>query len=337
MKEIDWDHLPPSTATQVSVSVRDFTNREAATELGNVVGQCVMELGSFMDLATLDGVTIAIDYDAALAGIDQGMEGLRRLDRTDTEELQGFAKTCQVLRDGSVKSHIIFNAAMLVPLIAGDAATAEDREMAIGFIAHECAHVEVDARMAEVVPESRLGASSSDFERAVLFQIAEIAWSEYAVCRLSARFAPRQNQQHAESVAAVMPGARARANEAIRSYRTHGDLRRLLAEAGSELCQPIKAVAYLLGGMDAEGLGWTDFPEARSVIEKAGYADLVDRLHECCEALWETRSEWSTDKDVLGSLTELTRDVLASGGIHLRRGEDGDCHINVPFTPDTMP
>lgn len=317
--------------------MRDFTNREAATDLGNVLGQCVMELGSFMDLATLDGVTIAIDYDAALAGIDQGIEGLRKLDRTDTEELQGVAKTCQVLRDGSVRSHIVFNAAMLVPLIAGDAVTDEDREMAIGLIAHECAHVEVNARMDEVVPESRLGATSPDFERAVLFQIAEIAWSEYAVCRLSARFAPRQNQQHAESVAAVMPGARARANEAIKSYRTHGDLRRLLAEAGSELCQPIKAVAYLLGGIDAEGLDWTEFPEVRAAIEEARYADLVDVLHMRCRALWNTRADWSADEDVLGPLTELTRDVLASGGIHLSRGEDGDCHISVPFTPATMP
>ena len=117
-----------------------------------------MTLGSFMDLSTLEGITIAIDYDAALADIDQGMEGLPPLDRTVTDELRGVAKTCQIVRDGAVRSHIVFDAAQVVPLIAGDAVTDDDRKEVIGLIAHECDHVDINARHQAVVPDARLAA-----------------------------------------------------------------------------------------------------------------------------------------------------------------------------------
>lgn len=338
MDDIDWDNLPPTTApASVSVSVQGFTNKEAAVALGNSVAECIMTLGSFMDLSTLAGVTIGVDYDAALASIDQGMEGLRPLDRTNTEEMQGVAKTCQVVRNGEVKSHLAFNAAMIVSLIAEDETTPEACQSAIGIIAHECAHVEVNARMEALVPDARLGAHIDDFERAVLFQIVEIAWDEYAVCRLSARFAPRQNEQHADTVRAVLPDARKRANEYIKTYRIHGSLHRLLSEAGFELCQPIKAAAYLLGGMDAGNLTWKDFPEARAAIEAGAYGDFVDALHERCRMLWDSQADWSTEADVLAPLIDLTRDVFESGGIYFHRSWDGEWHMKVPFTPETMP
>ena len=94
MDEIDWDNLPPTTApSQVAVLVQGFTNQDEAIELGKTVGECLATLGSFLDLSTLDGVTIGIDFDAALASIDQGIDGLKPLDRTDTEAMQGVAKT----------------------------------------------------------------------------------------------------------------------------------------------------------------------------------------------------------------------------------------------------
>jgi hypothetical protein len=335
--DIDWDNLPPSTATEVAVQVRDFNNREAAKRLGEAVGDAVVTFGSFMDLSTLEGVTIAIDYDAALADIDQGIVGLRPLDRTNTDELQGVAKTCQVMRNGVVKSYLVFNAVMLVPLIANEASSDDDRKSAIGIIAHECAHVQINTMMEERVPDARLGAKIADFERSVLFPIAAIAWDEYAVCRLSARFARLQNVQHADTVETVLPGARSRANEQIKAYRLHGNCYRLVGEGGYELCQPIKAVSYLLGGMDADGFGWDAFPTARAVIEAGGYGALVDALHAACRTLWDSQSNWSADDDVLAPLVDLVRDTFASGGIHFYQDQSGEWGIKVPFSAETMP
>lgn len=336
MREIDWDNLPPTTTPQVPVIVKGFSNREAATELGKNVGECVATIGSFMDLSTLDGVTIAIDYDAALAEIDRGMAGLKPLDRTNTEELQGVAKTCQVMRDGFRKSHLVFNAQMLVSLIAGEAATDDDRKSAIGIIAHECGHVQVNAQLDVFVLDARLGAVIADFERAVLFQIANICWDEYAVCRLSAPFAPLQNEQHAATVIAVVPGALERARAHITAYRIHGDNQRIISEAGGELCQPLKAIAYLFGGMDADNLDWHDFPDAQAAVEEAGYAELADALRRHCRSLWESQAEWSVDQDVFAPLIDVAREAFELGGIHFYQSS-GEWCISIPFTPETMP
>lgn len=337
LHDIDWDNLPPSTVPACQVSVRDFDNTEAANQLGEIVGAWVHAIGSFMDLANLAGVTVAINYDSALADIDQGMDGLRPLDRTDTPELQGVAKTCQVVRGGAVKSHIVFNASMLVPLIAGDACTADDRLGALGIIAHECGHVEINAKMEALVPDARLGARITDFERSVLFPIAAIIWDEYAVCRLSARFAPKQNEQHAETVISAVTGARDRANEYIKSYRLHGDLYRLLGEAGQELCMPLKAAAYLLGGMDADGLGWDNFAEARAAIETGGYGELTDSIGSGCQALWDSQQEWSAEQDVLAPLIDIVRDTFSSAGIHFIQDTAGEWQMRIPLTPETTP
>ena len=336
MREIDWDNVPPTTTPQVPVIVKGFSTGEAAAELGKTVGECVATIGSFIDLSTLDGVTIAIDYDAALAEIDRGMTGLKPLDRTNTEELQGVAKTCQVMRDGAAKSHLVFNAQMLVALIAGEAAGDDDRKSAIGIIAHECGHVQVNAQLEALVPDARLGAVIADFKRAVLFQIANICWDEYAVCRLSAPFAPLQNEQHAATVVAVAPGARARAREHITAYRIHGDNHRIIGEAGSELCQPLKVIAYLLGGMDAGNLDWHDFPNARAAVEEGGYIELADELRRHCRSLWDSQTEWSADEDILAPLIDVTLAAFELGGIHFYQCS-GEWCISIPLTPETTP
>src|SRR3546814_17854501 len=114
-------------------------------------------MGSFFDLSLLDGVTVAVDYDAALASIDQGMDGLRPFDRTNTEELKGVAKTCQVRRDGVTKSHIVFNAAMLVQLIEVEQTSQAERQEAMGLIAHEWGQGEINTTLDAEVLDSRIG------------------------------------------------------------------------------------------------------------------------------------------------------------------------------------
>lgn len=329
MDDIDWDNLPKST-TPVGLNVRviGFDNQEAATTLGRAVAEAVAVFGSFMDLSTLDGVTVGFDYDYALASIDQGMDGLPPLDRTDSDELQGVAKACRVVRDGVVKTHLVFGAEQLVPLIAGDAVTTVDRQFSIGLIAHECGHVEVNAMNERFVPDARLGAVIAEYDRAMMLPAAVIFWDEYAVCRLSAPFARNQNAGHADSVAGVTSGARIRSDAHIRAHRLHQNHLRTLGETATELVTPLKTVSYLLGGMDAEGTGWEDFPETRRIIETAGYGELVDDLHRELQLMWDTRDRWDQDDDVFAPIVEIVREALASGGVTLDRKPDGSWHAN---------
>lgn len=335
--EDDLEELPPSTVPlPLSVNVRGFTDGEIGERLGYAVAEVISVVGSYIDVSKLDGVTIACDYDQALAELDRGLEGLRPLTRSDTEEMQGVAMSPAVMRDGEVKTHLVFDAAYMVPLIL-DEATDEDRAMTYGMIAHECAHVEVTAEKERNVPEARFGTPIEGYERAVMFQVAEVAWDEYAACRLSAMFNRRQNETHAETVIASARDIRERANATIRDYRLHGDLDRLVGEAGPILCQPMKAAAYLLGGMDAVGAEWADFPAVEVALANEDYLDLVNQLWSELRRLWDTRGEWEPTLAVFGGLEDIAAEVFYEGGLIFTSGADGSCHISVPFRPGTLP
>ena len=250
--------------------------------------------------------------------------------------MQGIAMSPAVLRDGEVMTHIVLNAAMLVPLIS-DEPDEEARAMAVGIIAHECGHVQVTADKERAVTDLRLGTRIDDYERGVMFQLAEVAWDEYAACRLSAPFAKGQDLMHAVTVATAAATARERSNAAIRAYRRHYDLHRLVAEAGLALATPLKAAAYLLGGMDAEEEAWDKHPEARAALDTGGYGDLVDGMHAELRSLWDSRASWKPTLDIFRGVEDVARDMFRSGGIHFRRNGTNGWRIDVPFTPDTMP
>ncbi len=332
----DAIELPESTVPAgLGASVQGFINEEGARALGSVVLGWIHGLGRLIDLSTLDGVTIAIDYDAALAGLDRGLDGLRPLSRSNSEEMQGVAMSPAVIRDGQVKTHLIFNAAMIAALAVEDAPE-DEVQLAIGIIAHECAHVEITAQKEVAIPDARFGARIEGYERTILFQLAEVCWDEYAACRISAPFALNQNEHHAETVAGVVAVARDRSNAAIRSYRRHGDLDRLVGEAGPALCEPMKAVAYLLGGMDGANETWADQSVARQALEAGGYGDLVDELHQALRALWETQGQWDPTLDTFGPLLAIGKRVFEAGGIYFSSGPDSSARIDVPFTLDTI-
>ncbi|RZK03386.1 MAG: hypothetical protein EOO76_03045 [Novosphingobium sp.] len=342
MPDIDWDDLPPTTLPPgISVSVQGFDNLEAAQLLGQTVGEIVALVGTVIDVSMLDGITIAADYDAALAALDRGIDGLRPLSRSNSDEMQGIAMSPAVMRDGIVKTHLAFDAERLAPLMAeqilGQTISIADKAHAVRIIAHECAHVQITARKERGIPDARFGTRIEGFERVVMFRLAEVAWDEYSVCRLSAPFARGQSRDLADTVIACADGARERADASIRAYRSHGDIERLVDEAGYELCQPMKAVAYLLGALDGAGIGWGEEPGAREALDRGGFGDLVNELHAILGSMWDTQDAWEPSWSVFAPLEVWAKKLFASGGIHFHTSPDGNCSIDVPFTAGTMP
>ncbi len=70
---------------------------------------------------------------------------------------------------------------------------ADVQATSIGIIAHECAHVQITMEKELAIPEARLGTRINGYERALMFQLAEVFWDEYAACRLSAPLATRHS------------------------------------------------------------------------------------------------------------------------------------------------
>ncbi len=70
----------PATAPEnISVSLRGFDTEEHARAFGNLVAAYVRAISRYIDLSTLDGITIAGDYAQALLDLDRGYATTHKL------------------------------------------------------------------------------------------------------------------------------------------------------------------------------------------------------------------------------------------------------------------
>jgi hypothetical protein len=114
--EPEEQHTRPTTAPdKFTISARAFDSEERAQKLGSLVEAFIRELSRQFDLSRLDGVTVAHDYAQALLDLDRGYDTTFQLTPSDTHVV-GIAMTPTVIRDGTLKSHVLLNAAYMAPL-----------------------------------------------------------------------------------------------------------------------------------------------------------------------------------------------------------------------------
>ena len=330
----DGSPLPPPTAPKnISVSIKNFQSDEHAERFAHVIANTVYTISRLIDLERLDGITVAYNYDDALVQLDRGYQPSRPPSRTSDGHNVGVAMSPAVLRAGVVKAHLLFLAPVVLPL---EDLAHKDYQQALYIVAHECAHVEDFKNRDVCFPGTILQRQITDQEEAILERFAGALWDEYAACRASAIFGEAQTAIREEIFAKALPGARERANAAIRSYRYHGNIDRVLEEAGSTLCEPLRFAAYLIGHVDGRNASLDDVPRARDLLSGSSYEPFVNRLRDVLRGLWLRRGRW-TSLSEFKPLREIARDLLADGGIILQPRNDGTLYVNIPFRQETMP
>lgn len=327
-----YEELPSPTVSQgLPITSFGFSDRDSASRFAFILGDAVAFISRVIDLERLDGITVAFDYGQALANLDRGYIPSVPLTYTQTNELVGVAMTLPVLRDGCVKSHMVFNALYILPL---ENPESENFNLALSLVAHECGHVAelkyYDQAFPGIIPQRHI----HDQVDAILEQVQTSCWGEYVACRSSAIFGRDQTQIYAQNFTSVLSLARPRANDAIRAYRRHADIRRLLVEAGGPLWEPLRTASYLLGHLDGLNATIDEVPSARDQLAANPYNVFVTRLHDALRLLWSRRRVWESLAE-FDSLKQIGRDVLAAGGLILHRLPDGRAYVDVPFTPET--
>jgi len=317
------------------VSVHGIQNHYGAECLGQGMIALVREIGRYIDISTLDGITIAVDFDAALRELDRGIEGLRQEERTNDEGLIGVGKAVAVKRGGEIKTHIVlFADPVCVLALAEDERNMEDFRVALAIVAHECAHVEENAARERQFPGILLDQTPAGYVRLLERQFAEAFWCEYAVCRISARLARNEGQRFRVNLTSRLNDARTHAREAIRSYRFHGDVERVLQEVGGAVLEPLRMASYLFGHLDGTSDEKCDVAaelQAADPIFVAAIGELVSQMR----LLWNRRYEWEAHDDML-VLGRTAFALIRVCGVHAIAQPDGRAYISVPFTADTM-
>ncbi len=328
------EDLPePSAPESFPVSARGFADATEAEDFARYIALTVRLISQYMDLSRLDGITVAFDYDDALAELDRGYEPSRPLTRTSGDRMIGVAMAPAVIRDGVVKAHLVFCAPFVLPI---KDEKHEYFSQALYLVAHECAHIAELKCRDERFPGKILQVPITDREEEFFAPIVESLWTEYAACRLSAVFGREQASAYEECFVGALEAARDEANTAIRAYRWHGDVNRVIEDAGRPLVEPLRLAAYLIGHIDGRGGDWDAAPTARDRLAASEYADSIGRMAEVLREIWSKADSWESPK-VFDPLKEIAREVLKQGGIILTRQADGSLYADIPFTIDTLP
>jgi hypothetical protein len=324
--------LPPSTAPDNYSITTHGCGTEESQEIANVLFDIIIELGRYMDLERLDGITIAADYAAALSQLDRGFKAQTPLAPTEVHGT-GVAMTPMVIRDGIVKSHIVFDLAILRQIVDFQG---EHWQLVFQIVAHECAHVH-DHKVWDVTfPNILLNQKYTDIEASFLWQIAHACWSEYAATRLSAKMGVDQTAAYEETFITALSATRERANTFIRAYRMHGNHTQILAEVCGEYGNLMKFASYLIGHLAGSENQLSAAPKAQEALSDHWFASFFERLQKCLQALWEHYGTWSSLSD-FETVGLIAKELIADGGVYISRLPSNEVKVVVPSSAETIP
>ena len=303
-----------------------FSSEDDAKSAVNLVDKAIFETSQQLGLniESLDGVTIAYDYRAALAGLDRGFQSNNPLTPTGDSIADGVAMAPMVRRDGRVMSHVVLNASIL-PTIEQPISGLDGRYL----IAHELAHVHEHHCRDQVLPNTLLEPFDDPDDHSVLWQIAEACWCEYAACYLSAAIAPSHAAIFETTVVDVLTDCRPRIIAIKQRWILDRDFGAALTAMASEAGAVLKYVCYLLG--HAAGLDKPPdeiAPRAWEVMRGHDWLyPWVEKTDTVLRDLLERFEEW-TGMNAFAPLKEVARGLLADCGVSLTQ-RDGKPYVVV--------
>ena len=324
---------PVSTAPRsFSVQAQGFAETETATKLATLVGEIIRALGRHIRLQTLDGVTIAFDYDQALLDLDRGYQSSHKLQATKSH-VYGVAMTPSVIRDGELKSHILVRAPILLPLL--DDADEEGIRAAVHVLAHECGHVEVTQLFDRCFPGVILRLQLPLLDNLRWNTIFSV-WDEYAVTWISAPFGADQTDAYNKTFLADLQTLDDRNNELIRAFRVHENVAQILAEIYHSCENLLKFCGYCIGNLRGKNVSWRERDDLTSVLQGHWFEPFFKSLSEACDELAKKYGEW-TDMDAFLSISNIVDDLVCRAGLKVTSQPEGGAYVDIPFTLQTMP
>jgi hypothetical protein len=313
----------PSTRPQnIPMSFQGF-EQDVAEASASTIGWLLHELGKTIDISTLDGMTIAFDYDDALATLERGYETIRTLTKT-TEFGTGVAMTPAVLRDGLVKSHIVVNAAVVLML------KDEDREnvnLAIHTIAHECAHVEITASFDKCFPGETLQKFHSTVMESWRWDVIKACWEEYAACKIASDIGHDPLPGYEETFVLAHSQTDERVKQLVRCFEG-GGADPLVGPIFGAYGTMMKFACYMMGAMGAAGRTLADCEAARTALNGHWFAPYFERLNEACEQLYDNFGSW-VDKSGFEEIGNIVEEIVTERVMKIWHHADGTYTIYI--------
>lgn len=331
------DGLPEGVTipSNLQFSARNFPDEDYAKEAIYKLHSVLSVISQSIDLTNLDGVTIAFDYDEALAELDRGYETTYRLTATKDVAI-GVAMAPTVIRDGVIKTHLVLNANYALSLLEKPGKETEFFWQSLHLVAHECAHVEVTAVFDRCFPGTLLQKVHRNILDNMRWQVILATWDEYAVCRITGSIGYDPADDYLETLLKVLGDTRGQCYEMIKAYRTHGDVGQVVTEVYGKIGNLLKYSSYFLGAIATHENPETHPTTLTEKAEFAWFKPFYERMIEVNEALWSEFGRWK-NLDAFDEIGDILEDMAKSIGIVALRESDELINFNIPYRLESMP
>jgi hypothetical protein len=332
MQDIETNsHSLPEKLTipsNLQFSARAFADENYAKEVIYKIHSILSAISEFIDLTNLDGVTVAFDYDAALAELDRGYETSYKLTATKDVAV-GVAMAPSVIRDGKIKTHLVLNANYALSILEQPGQQTEYFNQSLHLLSHECAHVEVTAAFDKCFPAYLLQKVHSNILDNMRWQIILATWDEYAACRITGSTGYDPTDGNLDVFIQVLGNTRYQCFEMIKAYRKHGDIEKVVTEVYGKLGNLLKFASYFLG---ADATHETPNTHRKTLIEAREFdwfSPFYDSVIATHKKLWNKFGKWENQAD-FEALGDILSEMVKSVGILASRGSEELIHFNIP-------
>ncbi|MDV4168240.1 hypothetical protein [Rhodovulum sp. FJ3] len=331
------DKLPDNVSipSNLQFFARGFANEDYAKEAIYKLHSVLSVISQSIDLTNLDGVTVAFDYDEALAELDRGYETTYKLSATKGVAI-GVAMAPTVIRDGVIKTHLVLNANYALSILEEPGEETEYFGQSLHLVAHECAHVEVTAAFDRSFPKILLQKKYNNILDHMRWQVILATWDEYAACRIVGSFGYDPVDGYLETLVKVLGTTRGQVYEMIKAYRTHGDVGQVAEEVYGRIGELLKYASYFLGAVTARETPETHPADLTQGADFEWFSPFYERLVKVHEALWGDFGKWE-GLDVFEALGDILEDMAESIGVEASRVSDELINFNIPYRSETMP
>jgi hypothetical protein len=257
----------------------------------------------------------APDYGAALAEaarlVGRPVEATRRPD--------GAVGVAMVVH-GPETDVLVASVGLLATIFSDDP---EARRFALNTFHHELCHGHDAAVRRRTVPGAfQERPRGSGWSYLLLSPVADTLWSEYSANRRSFATAPKGECIHAPMLAEELPRLARAAGAAIASFRTHGDVVRLLRELAPDVQYVFRLLGYVLGTLSASGGALEERnPEAAPALAASCLRETWRPAAEQLDRMYRSAGHWRDLESTFAPLEELVRGAFLHLGLRLEEGD----------------
>ena len=331
-ENIDPEDLPPVRLQEnLQMQVNGF-EEELGKTVGNEIVYLIRELSRYWPLDNLAGVTVAYDYEAALAELDRGFGSqMPPPQATNDEELgQGSAMAVTVKRDGICKSHVVLGPHVVAMLSSEEEA---DRAAGCKLVAHELAHVadhEFKRRALGEVYLKTVDELIPDPKEQYVWELSHFIWDEYYASRMSVGFDPDGDPFEDELFESCYIAFGDRMRNARREYHWNRmSLEDFLIILKHNLRMLLLSAGYLFGLSDGlEKKMDVIAPKSAPLLED-DLGQSIMRFYKVLLALWERDSAWESYDEFL-ALNGTAEALLNDLDLYVHTTDDGQVYIDIP-------